>query len=404
MDKFNRSRILIVILSLLSLTVALLNESYVLIGVSIVALLSLKFSFISTIVGILRAKANRVLFKAFEWIVALVLSALVIQNVFALFFEIYTVPSVSMSPNLGRGDVVVVSKSVIGARLFEESASMCIRIGGFGSLKRGDIIAFNYPEGDSCFVDNGQDNYLYIRRLRGNEIAKSRRLKYQSVSDRARYLKRIVGLAGDTISLRRGDLHVNGSAVEVAPSVLRVYEFDSIKDYRILNQLSGCNIVYNNGKAFVDLPFPYNFSSLGIDTLLTPNVLHAALPDKLVFPFTTEIYHFNADNIGSIVVPKKGQVVDVNSYTLPFYKRIISVYEDNLLVERDGRIYINGTLTTKYEIQQDYYWVMGDNRGHSFDSRYWGFVPSNHIIGVASFVLERRDEKGLKRSFLNSLQ
>lgn len=90
MDKFNRSRILIVILSLLSLTVALLNESYVLIGVSIVALLSLKFSFISTIVGILRAKANRVLFKAFEWIVALVLSALVIQNVFCpLFLDLY---------------------------------------------------------------------------------------------------------------------------------------------------------------------------------------------------------------------------------------------------------------------------------------------------------------------------
>lgn len=98
--------------------------------------------------------------------------------------------------------------------------------------------------------------------------------------------------------------------------------------------LSGCNIVYNNGKAFVDLPFPYNFSSLGIDTLLTPNVLHAALPDKLVFPFTTEIYHFNADNIGSIVVPKKGQVVDVNKlYLYHFIRNNLFVYEDNLLVE-----------------------------------------------------------------------
>lgn len=404
MDKFYRSKILVVTLSLFGITVALLNNSYVLFGVIILALLSLKFSFISTIVVSVRAKVNVVIFKALEWIVVLGFSVLIIQNLFSLFFEIYTVPSVSMSPNLGRGDVVVVSKSVIGARLFEERASMCIRIGGFSSLKRGDIIAFNYPEGDSCLVDNGQDNYLYIRRLRGSEFAKSRKLKYQSVSDRARYLKRIVGLPGDTISLRRGDLHVNGSAVEVAPSVLRGYEFDSIKDYKIINQLSTYNIIYNDGKAYIDLPFPFNFSSLEIDTLLTPNVLHAALPDKLVFPFTTEIYHFNADNIGSIVVPKKGQVVDINSYTLPFYKRIISVYEDNQVVERDGRIYINGTVATRYKIQQDYYWVMGDNRGHSFDSRYWGFVPSNHIIGVASFVLERRDEKGLRRSFLNSLQ
>lgn len=404
MDKFNRSKILVIILSLISLTVGLLNDSYMLIGITVVVLFSLKFCFISTIVEVVRAKVNRLIFKVLEWLLALGLSALIIQNIFTFFFEIYTVPSVSMSPNLRRGDVVVVSKSIIGARLFEESVATCSRIGGFGTLKRGDIIAFNYPEGDSCFADNGQDNYLYIRRLRGVEYAKGRKLKYQSVVERARYLKRIVGLPGDTISLRRGSIHVNGTPLEVAPHIMRSFELDSLKDARIIKQLSCYSVIYDKGKALINLPYPFNWSSLCTDSLINPHILHAALPDKLVFPFATEIYHFNADNIGSIVVPQKGQVVDINSYTLPFYKRIISVYEDNLLVEREGHIFINGKLVNKYKIEQDYYWVMGDNRGHSFDSRYWGFVPQNHVIGVASFVLESGDDYERDRSFMHSLR
>lgn len=379
--------VLQVALSLLIVLVGLLTDSYLVIAIGLVTLVSAKFEIFTRVIDALKSRVSAKVFILIEWMFSITISILVIQHIFLLFFEFYTIPSVSMAPNLERGDVVVVSKSILGVRLFESSSSISMRVGGFGSLRRGDIIAFNYPEGDSCYIDNKQDNYLYIRRLRGSEYDKGKRLVFREITQRARYLKRIVALPGDTISLRLGELHVNGSVLNQPARRMRRYELDSVRDVSIINNLKDYPISYSDGKALVDLPYPFNWTFVGVDSVISPLMLHAELPDKLVFPFVTEIYHFNADNIGSIVVPQKGRVVDVNSYTLPFYRRLISVYEGNKLVELDGKIYINGKICTQYTIKQNYYWVMGDNRSHSFDSRYWGFVPENHIVGVASYLL-----------------
>lgn len=345
----------------------------------------------------LRFKYRRVYVLAVEWGLAFILGVVLLNNISHLFFEFYSIPSSSMEPNLRSGDMVLVNKTILGSRVFESMASTCFRFGGFGELERGDVIVFNYPDGDSCFVDNKTDKFYYLKRLNGSLAYSGRKVRYQPVASRERYLKRIIGMPLDTISIRRGVVIVNGKHSTIPDKTLRKFLFDREKDSLTLLKLANFSPKYQAKQASVDLPFPYDFKAIGVDSLVAPYSLEAAIPDRLIFPFATTIYHFNGDNLGPILVPKRGLTIVLSSYTIPFYWRIIEVFEGNELEEKSGKIFINGKIASSYTFKQNYYWVMGDNRGHSFDSRYWGFVPENHILGVASYVLLSNDfEKGME--------
>ncbi len=389
--RFERISRLTFVISILAFIVALANSSLVLALLSaIVATLFFLKSWLEKLKE-LWCKVPKKWQSLLEWGGATFLAILLLQNILFFIFELYTIPSSSMEPVLKKGDMVLVNKIWIGNRFLPNSMNTFFRLGGVGEINRGDAIVFNFPEGDSVYIDLNRDNYLYLNRLGSSEELNSYKKRYKPVYNRSRYLKRVIALPSDTFSLRNGNVFINGVAQNLDIKTIRSFEFDSVKDAHIIERLGTSIVLRENGKAYANLSYP-NDNTIIIDGKpIEPFVINAAIPDRLIFPFTTSMYYFNRDNIGSVVVPKKGTTVQLTSYTVPFYRRVISVYEGQKLTERDGRYFISGKEVREYTFKQDYYWVMGDNREHSYDSRYFGFVPDNHIIGVATRIVLSKD-------------
>ena len=307
-----------------------------------------------------------------DWLDAIIFAVLVVTFINMFFFQAFVIPSPSMEGTLLTGDHVFVSKLSYGPRIPQtpltvpfthntifggESYSTLIqnkyrRMAGLGHVKRGDIVVFNFPNGDTVLKKAPAVDYHQAVRDLGR-VAAERSLGpivVRPMDKKDHYVKRCVALPGDTLEVRDGYVFIDGEKQTV---------YDGV---RVSHN------IYRN--AATDLRYALNGQEMPDATAL--------------FPWYSADSTWTRDNYGPLWIPSKGTSVELTEGNLPIYRRLIEVYEGG-----------KATVGTTYTFKQDYYFMMGDNRHNSLDSRYWGFVPEDHIVGKPFMIwLSTDPDKG----------
>ena len=365
-----------------------------------------------------------------DWLDAVIFAVVVVTFINMFFFQAFKIPSSSMESTLYTGDHLFVSKLAYGPRVPQtpltipfthnrafghESYSTLIqnkyrRLKGFREVKRGDVVVFGFPNGDTVLTRRPADDYYAWVRSYGREqtIAQFGPVIVRPADKKDHYVKRCVAVAGDTLEVKDGLVWVNGEKEPDYPG--RQFTYQVITTGTRINQLKLEELGLNLSELYFDSRLPgYPMMPLTEEMLdkvkdiktvveITPNRERYASAGQDIFPFDGE---WTCDYFGPLWIPKKGATVDIDRDNLPLYERIIRDYEHNTLQVTDDAIYINGQPATTYTFQQDYYFMMGDNRHNSLDSRYWGFVPEDHIVGTPSIIWLSTDES---RKFPKSIR
>ena len=386
-----------------------------------------------------------------EWVHSIAYAIIAATLVHTYIMQPYTIPTSSLEKTLLVGDYLFVSKFHYGARVPTTTISTpmvhdslptslisgkntksylnkpllpYLRIPGFQKIKRNDIVVFNWPV----------DTLVHW-------MDPSKGTDFKPLDKKTNYVKRCVGIAGDTLEVRDGYVFINGKQ-NILPDRAKLLFYNKIysskglstkkllrytnKEFErkfLINFTSQdqfdkvMNFVTDNPEKIKDNQFKITTSEGGIPKWVISNykldikeirtkIRKANITDEIVaklrkdsevdsvikvikprgvkgnymFPEVSDL-SWNTDNYGPIYIPKKGSTVELNINSLPFYKRIIKEYENNQLDVIGEHIFINGKKTSSYTFNQDYYWMMGDNRQNSLDARSWGYVPFDHVVG-----------------------
>ena len=352
-----------------------------------------------------------------EWLFIIILAIVFSFTIKVLFVEAYKIPTPSMEETLLAGDFIFVSKLAYGPRLpgtllaipfyhnklpsgkksYSERIQLPYRrLWGFSHVKRGDIIVFNFPEGDTMVVQYpGQNYYSLVRQYGRDYILSEFDIITHPVDKRENFIKRCVGLPGDTVVILDGDVFLNGEKGDANPGKKYKYYvatngeplpdqlLDSLKILKssvTYNPANSLHVLYLTKEKVESLR---SYSTVRSISRYSEPML--SFQNQEIFPHSRD-YRWTGDNFGPLIVPRKGDTIQIDMLNIPVYQRIIEVYEQNELKLVGGDVYINGKPATTYTFKMDYYFVMGDNHHNSADSRYWGFVPEDHLLGKAVIV------------------
>lgn len=365
-----------------------------------------------------------------EWLDAALFAIIAATIIRTFFVEAYTIPTGSMEGSLLINDYLFVSKMsygprvpmtplavplvhntmpVTGGKSYSEAVQWKYRrLPGFGDVERNDIVVFNYPAGDTIAYEVQQeaDYYSLVRASSREYVHSMYAVMTRPVDKKENYIKRCIGIPGDKIEIRNGAVIVNDKPGQVFPHAQSTYAV------RTNGQPVSSDVMDENNIASPQMVgnglYAYTLSNeqvaimkkqpqvVSVQNVSAPVGQSASNPGEWVYPFDTTNFRWNRDNYGPVLIPKKGASVTLTPQNIALYRRVIANYEGNKLEERNGQFIINGQPANTYTFKMDYYWMMGDNRHNSADSRYWGFVPEDHIVGKAWFVWLSYGEDGIR--------